>query len=80
MFIDGSLLKEFCKPASQEHSYKIIMLSNKRFWRRFLNDFFTVVAMVTEFFLEVNYYLKEFERGPPKEHSCEIGKNPVNSF
>ena len=32
-----------------------------------------------EFFMEHNY-LKEFERGPPKEHFGEIWSNPVNSF
>ena len=55
------------------------MLSNQWFWRRFLKVFLLWLSWQTEFFMEHNY-LTEFERGPPKEHSCGFGKNPVNSF
>ena len=36
---------------------------------KIFNLFF--LLWLPEFFMEHNY-LKEFERGPPKEHSCEI--------
>ena len=56
------------------------MLSNKRFERRrFLKVFLLWLPWQPEFFMEHDY-LKEYERGPPKEHSSEIWQNPVNSF
>ena len=44
---------------------------------KIFNGFLLWSPWQLEFFIEHNY-LKEFQRGPPKEHS--FGKNPVNSF
>ena len=74
MFFDGSFFfKEFCRPLSEEHSckkkkcYPISGLGG----RRFLKVFLLWLPWQPELFMEHNY-LTEFERGPPKEHSCEI--------
>ena len=56
------------------------MLSDQCFWRRkFLKVFLLSLPWQPEFFVEHND-LNEFKRGSPKEHSCEFGKNPVNSY
>ena len=62
MFFDGSFFffKEFCRPLSEEH------------WEeKIFKGFLLWLPWQPELFMEHNY-LKEFERGPPKEHSCEI--------
>ena len=41
-------------------------------WEKIFECFLLWLPWQPEFFMEHNY-LKEFERGPPKEHSCEIG-------
>ena len=47
------------------------MPSNEWFGvRRFLKDFSLWLSWELEFFIEHNY-LKNIERGSPKEHSCE---------
>ena len=40
-------------------------------WEKIFKGFLLWSPWQPEFFIEHNY-LKEFERGPPKEHSCEI--------
>ena len=75
MFSDGSFFyfKEFCRPLSEEHSCKkkknAIQLA---VWvEKIFKGFLLWLPWQPELFMEHNY-LKEFERGPPKEHSCEI--------
>ena len=72
MFLTDHLKKKICKPLSKEHSCKITMLSNAiLFGRRFLKIFLLWLPWQPEFFMQHNY-LKEFEGGSHKEHSCEI--------
>ena len=76
MFFDGSFFffKEFCRPLSEEHSCKkkkknaiqLAVWEEKTF-----KGFLLWLPWQPELFMEHNY-LKEFERGPPTEHSCEI--------
>ena len=76
MFFDGSFFffKEFCRPLSEEHSCKkkkknAIQLA---VWEeKIFKGLLLWLPWQPELFMEHNY-LKEFERGPPKEHSCEI--------
>ena len=42
-------------------------------WEDFLSFFLLWLPWQPEFFMEHNY-LKEFESGPPLEHSCEISE------
>ena len=75
MFFDGFFFfKEFCRPLSEEHSCKkkkknAIQLA---VWEeKIFKGFLLWLPWQPELFMEHNY-LKKFERGPPKEHSCEI--------
>ena len=72
MFFNIIFLKEFCKPVSKgtflqnNNAIQIAVWEEKIF-----KGFLLWLPRQPEFFMEHNY-LKEFERGPPKEHSCEI--------
>ena len=69
MFFDGSFffLKEFCRPLSEEQKNAIQLAV----WEKIFKGFLLWLPWQPELFMEHNY-LKEFEREPPKEHSCEI--------
>ena len=75
MFFDGSFFfffKEFCRPLSEEHSCKKKNTIQLAVWEeKIFKSFLIWLPWQPELFMEYNY-LKEFERGPPKEHSCEI--------
>ena len=47
------------------------MLSISGLEEKILKDFLVWLPWQPEFFME-HTYLKEFARGPPKKHSCEI--------
>ena len=63
-------LKKFCKPLrtflESDNVIQLVVLQEKIF-----KGFLLWLPCHSELFTE-HIYLKEFERGPPKEHSSEI--------
>ena len=67
--MDHFYLNEFCKPLSilQNNNAIQLVVWEEKIFKSFLLRW----PWQRELFIEHNY-LKEFERGPSKEHSCEI--------
>ena len=71
MFFDVSFLRNSVKlylrkiPAKKNNAIQLVV------WEKIFKSFLLWLSWQPEFFMEHNY-LKEFERRPPEEHSCEI--------
>ena len=84
MFMDGSKFrKQFWKGSPKEHSCEIISKSDQQFRRRtFFKNYLKISISLPwqpEFLMESNS-IKNFWRGPPKEHSCQVWSKLAQRF
>ena len=67
MIFDGSFLRNFVNLYLRNNNNAIQLVV----WEKIFKGFLLWLLWQPEFLMEHNY-LEEFERGVPKEHSCEI--------
>ena len=72
MFFYKLFFKEFSKPLSKEHFLQNNNAIQLVVWEeKIFKGYLLTLPWLSELFMEHNY-LKEFKRGPPKKHSCEV--------